>query len=342
MMVLLFQWAVVWVVAAAAAPATEWVRGGPDGRQPAWGVRGGLQFAIPPASKGPRGLVRVLSPTLPGGQYDLINFIAVEPIVKGQRGFSELEHSRLDRLAGKRFWVEPDEMAGEITPIDGGVERLKVVVRVERFDNGASVRLVIEQRSDRPDEIALMLQPELDSAAIEYGILTATMGNKARTRLLWLKDEIVSSQTLYPDYKGLHFAPHSIYPLRSLASGEGGDLLVAVTTDEQRPADTRPFPGSDRWYYGGAPVTQYWRMPRGTWREDVHAALNARYTYWMSWRPIPGGIAFENFELRERFRPDQRFVFGITRKTPAELGVRPSATMPSSESAPAGRGALSG
>ncbi len=49
--------------------------------------------------------------------------------------------------------------------------------------------------------------------------------------------------------------------------------------------------------------------------------VNARYTYWMSSQPIPGGVAFENFELNERFYPGQQFVFGMTRKTVAELGV---------------------
>lgn len=331
----LSHWVAACVLAAASsAPATEWVRGGPDGTQPMWGIRGGLQFAIPPASRGPRGLVRLLAPTLSGGKYDLINFIAVEPIVNGKRGFSELEHSKLDNRAGKRFWVEPDGITGELSRLDGGVEQLTVIVHVERFDNGASVRLIIEQRSDRPDEIAMTLQAEPDSTPIQYGILTATMGNKARARLLWLKNETVSSLSLYPDYKGADFAPPSIYPLGRLSVDKNGDLWVAVTTDEQRPADVRPSPGN--WYYGGSPVTQYWRMLKGTWRDDVHAVVNARYTYWMSRRPIPGGIAFENFELRERFRADQRFIFGITRKTPAELGFRTAATAPSA-SGPIGR-----
>ena len=56
---------------------------------------------------------------------------------------------------------------------------------------------------------------------------------------------------------------------------------------------------------------------------DVHVAVNARYTYYGTDGPIPGGVAFENFELRERFHPGQPFIFGISRKTPAELGLRP-------------------
>ena len=39
----------------------------------------------------------------------------------------------------------------------------------------------------------------------------------------------------------------------------------------------------------------------------------------MSRHPIPGGVAFENFEMRERFRPGQRVVFGITHRTPTRI-----------------------
>jgi hypothetical protein len=62
----------------------------------------------------------------------------------------------------------------------------------------------------------------------------------------------------------------------------------------------------------------------GTWRAELQAVVNARYTYWQSRQPIPGGVAFENFELREPFYPGQRFVFGITRQTPKELGIPPA------------------
>jgi len=53
----------------------------------------------------------------------------------------------------------------------------------------------------------------------------------------------------------------------------------------------------------------------------LQATVNARYTYWQTRQPIPGGVAFENFELREGFHEGQRFVFGVTKKTPAELGL---------------------
>jgi hypothetical protein len=49
--------------------------------------------------------------------------------------------------------------------------------------------------------------------------------------------------------------------------------------------------------------------------------VNARFTYWRSSKPVPGGIAFENFELQERFYNAQKFIFGITPRTPQELGL---------------------
>jgi hypothetical protein len=250
--------------------------------------------------------------------------------VNGRKGFSELELSALDDARGKRIWAVGETnlasnastlVPGRLSQPSPGVEELEVTVRVEPFDNGARVRLVISQRSDAPDEIRLAVHSDPGSAPIEYCILTATMGNLARTRLLWLKDEVVSSLKLYPQYKGNDFAPHHVYPLDRLARTAAGDVLVALTTDEEDPASVYPFPGRRSWHYGGCKVTQYWRKPRGTARGDLHVAVNARYTYWQTRRPIPGGIAFENFELRERFYQGQAFIFGITRRTPAQLGL---------------------
>jgi hypothetical protein len=316
--------------------AAEWVRAGVNSDKPLWGIKGGLQFGIFPASVtgegngGPRGLIRLGYPTLPNGRYALINFIAVEPVVKGRKGFSELERSQLDNAQGKRFWVnaassevKPAETldAGKLWRPAPGVEQLDVTIRVERFENGAHVYLVVSQRSDAPDEITLTVHAEPDSAPMDYCILTATMGNMARTRQLWLKDgEMVSSRKLFADYKDIHFTPDGLFELKRLHVTPQGDVIVAVTNDEENPAAARPFPGSDVWYYGGFKVTQYWKKRKGTYRDDLHVRVNARYTYWMSRQPIPGGIAFENVEMREKFYDGQQFVFGITRKTPKELG----------------------
>ncbi len=204
-------------------------------------------------------------PTSTNGGYNLVNFIAVEPIVNGRKGFSELELSALDDARGKRIWAVGETnlasdastlVPGRLSQPSPGVEELEVTVRVEPFDNGARMRLAVSQRSDAPDEIRLAVHSDPGSVPIEYCILTATMGNLARTRLLWLKDEVVSSLKLYPHHKGNDFAPHHVYPLDRLARTAAGDVLVALTTDEEDPASVYPFPGRRAWHYGGCKVTQ--------------------------------------------------------------------------------------
>jgi hypothetical protein len=316
--------------------SVRWVRAGMNTDRPMWGLRGGLLWGLPPSlgrSDGPRGLIRLRYPVLPNGDDDLINFVAIEPIVQGRRGFSELEWSQLDGVRGKRLWAQDPGApvgptttlpAGRLTGLDTGAECLTVDVVVERFENGAHVGLTLSQRSDAPDELELTLHQEPDSTPIEYCILTATMGNKARTRRLWLQNEVVRSLDLWPNYKDAGFAPHRLFPVDQLHRTAAGDILVAITTNEADPAAVDPFPAAPHWRYGGFPVTQYWKKPQGTWRGDLHVAVNGRYTYWLSRQPIPGGVAFENFEMRERFHDGQRFVFGITRKTPRDLGLAAS------------------
>src|SRR6266436_213798 len=143
----------------------------------------------------------------------------------------------------------------------------------------------------------------------------------ARTRRLWLRHEMVNSLALYRGFKGQGFAPHISYGLDRLQVNREGDVVVAITTDEENPAAVRPFPDSNLWYYGGIKVTQYWKKPKGTFRGDLKAVVNGRSTYWQSRRAVPGGIAFENFELRESFYDGQCFVFGVTPKSPKDLGI---------------------
>ena len=190
---------------------TEWIRAGLTTNALMWGIRGHLVWAIHPAgfrTNEPRGLIRLGYPVLSNGCYDLINFIAIEPIVAGKKSFSELERSRLDGKPGKRIWLDEgtNALSGVLTNVAAGIEQLAINLRVEGFDNGAIVRLVAQQRTDRPDELELAVYRDARSAQLEECVLTATMGNMARTRLLWLKDEVLSSSALYPNYKGDGFA----------------------------------------------------------------------------------------------------------------------------------------
>ncbi|MES2658071.1 MAG: hypothetical protein V4689_05605 [Verrucomicrobiota bacterium] len=294
-------------------------------------MRGGLQFAIFPdgftdGDGGPRGLIRIGYPTLPDGKHDLINFIAIEPVVGEARGYSELEKSHVDGRQGKFLWTgntRPESLesatrdAGTIKTLKPGVEELTVTLHVEKFENGAHVRILLSQRSDAPDELRLTVQAEPGSAPIKNCILTATMGNKARTRLLWLKDEPLSSAKIFGYYTGSDFAPTVSFPLARLPRTASGDALVAITNDEENPAE--PLDPNNFWKYRGSKVTQYWRKPATGLNDSLRCAVNARFTYWMSKNPIPGGLAFENFELIEDFKNGQSFIFGVTKRSPAEV-----------------------
>lgn len=318
-------WIILACLASPISHATEWVRPGINSDSGVWGIEGGLKFAVHPSgftggTGGPRGLIRLGYPVYQDGGYDLINFIAVEPVVDGNKGFSELESSQLDNVQGKRFWTDDPEEPGNLWSPEPGVEQLDVLIRVERFLNGAHIYLVVSQRSDAPDEIRLTIHTEPDGAPMNFCILSATMGNKVRARQLWFRDSTISSLDLYPDYQGTGFAPHSLYGMVHRRTPQG-DLVAAITRDEEEGSRVEPWPAAPHWNYQGVNVTQYWKKLRGTFRDDLRVAVNARYTYWMSDVPIPGGISYENFEMREGYFEGQQFIFGLTTKTPEQLGL---------------------
>jgi hypothetical protein len=315
----------LWFALSLSLGAADWIRAGLNTNAMVWGRPGGLMFAIPPSGfhpPEPRGLIRLGYPVLTNNAYDLINFIAIEPVVKGRKGFSELERSSFDSKPGKRLTVATNEISGTISTIAPGVEELSVTIQVERFENGAEVILEIRQRSDTPDEIALITRAAPSSAAMDFCILTATMGNRTRARELWLKNETVNARQLYPDYRANDFAPHAVYPLERLLRLQNGDAIIAMTSDEQNPGANLPFPERPDhfWNYKGAPVTQYWKKAAANLSHDLTTVVNARHVYWGSRRPIPNGISIENFEIREPFHNAQRLTFGITRRSPRELG----------------------
>lgn len=326
-----FVFCLALLLVAGTAFGVDWIRAGGDTNQPVWGIRGGLQFAIFPGSfiggeGGPRGLIRIGYPTLTNGGYDLINFIAIEPIVGQARGYSELEPSHFDGKRGKVFWsgaapATNKETAaiglGKISSLSKGVEELCVPIGVEKFDNGAHVRLILSQRSDAPDELRLTVFAEPDSAPIKSCILTATMGNKTRSRLLWLKDETASSLKIFGDYHDAGFAQQVSYPLARLPRNAAGDALVAISNDETNPAIA--LTDDNFWKYRGEKVTQYWRKPAAELNDSLRCAVNARFTYWMSQNPLPGGLAFENFEFVDDFKDGESFILGVTKRLPAEL-----------------------
>ncbi len=312
-----------WKELATPQKGTKWIQpsqGSPA--QPVWGHANGLQVGLSPLP-GPRGLLRIYTPYLGHKEAEVMNFIAFEPIVQGDnnRGLSELEMSSLDKKRGKRFWSANDPLstapAGEDAPAPGiietiaGVETLSVYVFSEAFDNGAMVYTRLRFYEDQPYEVEITTYKAPASKALDHFIVTATMGNYARLRNLYLQSGTVSPGKLWPAYKEDGFTAHAHFPVSSFIKDRNGVAYFIAAPDEKNPSEATYAKGTnDHWKYYGKKATQYWYSKNNNSKMD--GLVNGRYTYWASQSPIPGGIAYENFELKAPFIQGSTYVFGVS------------------------------
>jgi hypothetical protein len=330
----------------------QWIR--PDNaRDPAvWGIRNGIVVGIWPAQiekgrpgpdGGPRGLLRIGYEYM-GAVYH-INYIAVEPVVDGDMEFSEVSPSQVDGKWGKFFWASDTSLTdgflpsastrGRIThpdPQHPEIEELSLYIFMEKFLNGAHPYLRLSIRSDSPGELGLEIFNEQNSAVMQRCALTATMGNYSRLRLLYLKDQVVDSRKLFSGYDDIEFAEKESYPSSRMLHNKRGDFMVVAEPSEtfselaswpQEPAYLSSWAWRYRPFYK---MTQYWRKELKGSDSSLLVRVNGRAKYWSGgsgdksrYIDIPGGPAFENFELRENYHAGQKFYFGLTRKTAKEL-----------------------
>lgn len=291
-----------------AAPRPEWIRpSGKAGAEPIWGLRDGLSVGLWPTS-GPRGLFRIYTPYLGQPRLRMVNYVSVEPVVGRSRGQSELEVGAAGK-PGLAMWSADTRdalKAGEAAPARGRIvrmgntEALTVWVAMERFRNGAQPAIQLILRADRPHEVGFRIHASPESAPLTSCVLSATMGNYARLRRLWLNGEVVDARQLWPDFQPdrLGFAPWRSWP-RERMFRQNRRLLVAATSDELDPARGEYAPAvPPHWRYTGKPATQYWRAADAP---GAVVRVNGRRTYWGEQGPIPGGVSYENFELELPF-----------------------------------------
>ncbi|HMG66558.1 MAG TPA: hypothetical protein VK588_02695 [Chitinophagaceae bacterium] len=331
---------------------TSWIRPENEKSPPVWGIHNGIVVGLWPASLdalvpgsdgGPRGLLRI------GYEYKgvvyLINYIAVEPVVDGDMEFSEVSPSQVDGKLGKFFWASDSvntegsmpyaSTRGMVTHSDvlhPETEQLIICVLMEKFIDGAHPYLKLTISNDKPDELGIQIFNHEKSAVMERCALTATMGNYSRLRLLYLKDRIIDSRKLYRGYNDIDFAEKEQYPNSEMLRNKNGDPIVIAESNEsfndlarwpQKPAYQAKWHWRYRPFYK---LTQYWRTDATGYDSSLQVRVNGRAKYWSGASPdksnyidIPGGPAFENFELRENYHSGQKFYFGLTRKTAKEL-----------------------
>ncbi len=309
-------------------PSREWPA------EPRIGFKDGIQIGLWPTPQGPRGVIRVYAPYVcPDTEYPKINFIAVEPIVNGNRGLSELEHSKLDMWRGLRMWfsdrLEPSDTPGlpwnaprgklsRIRVGDKWVQTLTVVLHMEKFDNGAHPVVQITFRADRPNEVGFRSYSAEDGVEMGSCVLSSTMGNFSRCRLLWLADEVVDSRNVWPGHTGHDFFWTDDISGERMRVEPDGTRIVAITPNETSLAsDEIPH---DFWKFPGKVATQYWRRYPGSEPKNLRVRVNGRANYYGTGTVIPGGVAYENFEIIEDFAPGCEQWFGVTLKTPREMG----------------------
>ena len=316
--------ACVALLSVSSAAAADWLRPGTGDGRPVWGIGGGIRFAIAPGSVegpddgGPRGLIRVGYPAVGGDGYVMINFISIEPTVGTALGQSELEKGGDDN-PGKRLSIGVGG-DGQVDTGKDGVERLHVRIDCEKFANQAHVWVDAEIRADRPNEVHFTVHAFPDSAPIKQCLLSATMGNKCRVRRVELANGELSSTAIMGGYTGRDFADDHFEGAGRLAKNSAGDVVVPFTSDETDPASVHPFPNDPlMWYYPGRPLTQYWRKPAGTPQNGLALRVNGRFQYWLSDQPVPGGVAFENVDLRDNFTDGEQWVYGITPDAPRQV-----------------------
>lgn len=308
-----------------AAGKELWIQPSAPSENPIWGFQEGIRIGLYPSSI--RGLIHVYAPYAGQDELQVINFIAIEPVIRGDihRGFSELEPSTLDNLPGKRIWsadTDADatpraacEATRGVTQTIDGVETLTLFLFVEPFANGAQVYVRVRFYADRPHEFELSTFHYGNSAELEHCIVTATMGNYARLRTLWLDGRTLSASRVWPDYTDNGFAPHEFIPRSSMIRDHWGLPYFIASPDEKTPAKAHYHPQLPAWWhYQGRKATQYWCCK--TPHEGLLGIVNGRVVYWGDLLPIPGGISYENFELRQPYTAGDRFVFGVTPLTP--------------------------
>jgi hypothetical protein len=298
-----------------------------DDAPPIWGIRGGIAVGIFPAvvgfgraeRGGPRGLLRFGYEE--DGRVYFINFAALTPVtIEDVHGKSELDRSPNDGRPGiiieaypyafhgeVEAWVDraPPGLSqvGKVVHTSGG-DQLIWVLRYEEFGGGARVYVVVTIDRERPREAAFSFFTEPGSAELKGCVLSPTFGNLTRLRELELVDGTVSVEDLWPGFSGRGFARPRFFKRSELPRDELGGLRLTAWPDEREP-----------WKQGGYPhparLAQYLRLPAGEDDATVRGMVNARRYFWKTTTSVPGGPAFENIALVQRFREGQRLIYGF-------------------------------
>ncbi len=314
-------------------PESKWLMPEDFNNQPAWGINNGIIISTWPGDLGgiggggPKGLFRIYKHGDKGLGW--MNFLSLEPTTQNSLpGFSELEsilfvpnpYANLNNpnsIIDNKLPASYDNLA-TITN-ENGIEQLNLLFGIENsFANNGHIYTTAHIRKDKPDEIEFRFYTHDDTAPIKKIRLSSTAGNFNHMKLLYLANEIIDSRNLYEGYQETgkrDFAPWTTFEFNKLKKLSDNSIIVATTRSADDPGEF--------WndFFTRYELTQYFRKYPGSYDGNEFSAVNAKYVFWHTGKPIPGGVSYENFELNDPiFEQGQQIWFGATDKTPQELG----------------------
>lgn len=297
-----------------------------------YGFSDGLSLGIWPNS-GPRGLVRLYAPYLDLPALKPINYIAIEPVVRGARALPEIEKSLTDGETGTHIAVLNDRperwqdgMKNQAKQADQRLVRasdsqskaFSVWLVSEPMRNGAQTLVEAYFDPASPYTVQLTCFASPPSAMLDQCILTSTMGNFARLRSLSMATGALLIDQVYDSSKPLDswgFLAAQTWPANKLPE-QGGDWVFSARADGKPLDAALEAQVPPAWQYRGKAAEQFWRVSRvQPWSAAMRARVNARRSFWPDRtgqsRLIPGGASFENVELEAPFVQGQSWVYGI-------------------------------
>jgi hypothetical protein len=215
----------------------------------------------------------------------------------------------------KKVWEPAEGVLSE----DG--KTLRLFVHPEPFSNRA--RPVIEIRFDAPhaNRIGFRVHTASESTGMTECVLSAMSGSFADLRQLHFADGHVKTTKQmfesWPDESKLtdkERSPWQTFSGEQFPLVDDGTLRQIRLTSDVSDYSTLKYAGavSTGWQYKALPSEQSWLCAAET---PFTVALRARKSFRNGNGPIPGGPAFEDFELRTRLQPNQWIWYEVLPKT---------------------------
>lgn len=285
-----------------------WILPENNNYNPVWGIVDGIAFGVQESGKPPRMDNAPGGTWAPGLIYVMFTDEKGETYFFNYLGFSVLGEKGLDQSEAEKI---------VFTPVSEKVKEgvLTVVFETSNFDKyNFPLEITLTVDKSRPREIGISTRA-IGSA--NYVHVSATAGNLGRIRNLYLKEETINAKDLYSGEEPGQgcFYPIKLFSLDRLKVDSSGVIVYAGNDENgwvgEWGSDVAPYYNKPKFY-------QYWRKYSGSYNSDLKVTVNGRDSYFSGFvnpcngKKVSGGVAYENFDMIEKYYDDQKFWFGYS------------------------------